>query len=128
MRGACCGHSTGRGCSPTEANRMSRHALGGKEFDWFATDGAGHIAHFATAGFGPIPAVVVARLDDLRDVDQRVLTLPVSCDATGHLDGAIEDWLAMARRGLFSYDWQHWAGPYRLAATPGRPISVGDLP
>jgi hypothetical protein len=98
------------------------------EFDWFAVDGSGQLGHFATAGFGPAPAAVIARLDEMRDLGQRVLCLPVTGEATGHLSGEIEDWLEMARRGLFAYDWKHWDGPYQRAATPGRPVALGDLP
>jgi hypothetical protein len=106
---------------------MGRKEVEGREFDWFAVDGSGHIGHFATAGCGPVPAAVRARLAELRDMDERVLNLPTIGDATGHLPGQIEDWLEMAKRGLFAYDWKHWSGPYRRAATPSRPITVVDL-
>jgi hypothetical protein len=90
-------------------------------------DGEGHVGHFATAGFGPIPAVVLARLDELRELDELVLALPVIGEATGHLPGRIDDWLEMARRGLFAFDWQHWSGPYRRAATPSVPVRITEL-
>lgn len=105
---------------------MSRPDLG--EFDWFAVDGSGHIGHFVDAGFGPVPAAVFARLHELRDLNKRILQLPVVGSAKGHLSGSIDDWLEMARRGLFSYDWKHWKGPYRRAATPSHPISLADVP
>ena len=98
------------------------------EFDWLAVDGTGHLGHFATAGFGPVPAAVIARFEEMRDLDQRILRLPVTGNATGHLPGKIEDWLEMARRGLFAYDWKHWKGPYQRAATPNRPAVLADLP
>ena len=107
---------------------MIRHGVVGREFDWFAVDGRGHVGHFATAGFGPIPVAVLERLDELRHLDQRVLKLEVVGDAVGHLAGRIEDWLEMAQRGLFAYDWKHWGGPYQRAATPARPILLADLP
>ena len=107
---------------------MSREAVQGGEFDWFAVDADGHVGHFATAGFGPVPAVVLTRLAELRELDERVLRLPAIGAATGHLSGIIDDWLEMARRGLFAYDWKHWNGPYRRAATPSRPIALADLP
>ncbi len=106
---------------------MIRKELGG-EFDWFAVDGEGHVGHFATAGGGPVPSAIVARLDELLHLDQQILGLPVIGDASGHLPGRIEDWLEMARRGLFSYDWQHWSGPYHRAAAPRVPIRIADLP
>lgn len=107
---------------------MNSEGIRGLEFDWFATDADGCIGHFATAGFGVVPGAVLARLDDLRHLDEQVLKLPVIAEATAHLPGSIEDWLEMARRGLFAYDWQHWCGPYRRAATPSRALRITDLP
>jgi len=107
---------------------VTREAFEGGEFDWFAVDGVGHVGHFATAGYGPVPAGILARLDELRDLDERVLGLPVVGEATGHLPGRIDDWLEMARCGLFAYDWEHWSGPYRRAATPSVPVGIADLP
>lgn len=107
---------------------MSRREVDGGEFDWFAVDGHGHVGHFATAGYGPVPTTVLAKLDGVRDLDARVLQLPVVGEATGHLPGRIGDWLDMARRGLFAFDWKHWHGPYQRAATPSRPILIADLP
>gem|GEM_PF-6707561 len=58
----------------------------------------------------------------------RLLALPVVGQATGHLPGRIDDWLELARRGLFGFDWQHWSGPYQRAATPSVPVEVATLP
>jgi hypothetical protein len=107
---------------------VNRQVIEGGEFDWFAVDCEGHIGHFATAGFGPVPSAVLARLDELRKLDERVLSLPAIGEATGHLSCVIDDWLDMARRGLFAYDWQHWSGPYLRAATPSAPILIDQLP
>jgi hypothetical protein len=107
---------------------MSRREIEGGEFDWFAVDGHGRIGHFATAGYGPVPVAVLMRLEEVRDLNERIRGLPVVGEATGHLPGRIKDWLEMARRGLFAYDWKHWHGPYQRAATPNRPIRLMDFP
>jgi hypothetical protein len=112
---------------------MSRQAFEGREFDWFAIDTAGHIGHFSTAGYGPVPVAILDRLDtpqtdELWSLGTRLLDLPVIGVASGHLPGKIDDWREMARRGLFSFDWQHWSGPYVRAATPGVPVTVAALP
>lgn len=107
---------------------MSQRGVQGAEFDWFAVDGRGHVGQFSTAGYGPVPAAVLARLTEVQDLNQLILRLAVIGDATGHLPGQIEDWLEMANRGLFAYDWKHWDGPYRRAATPSRPIMIAELP
>jgi hypothetical protein len=107
---------------------MGSEVYEGREFDWFAVDGDGYVGHFATAGYGPVPTAVLDRFNELRELDGRVSGLPVVGAAVGHLPGRIDDWLAMAQRGLFSYDWQHWSGPYRRAATPSVPVRVTELP
>ena len=105
----------------------------GEEFDWFAVDARGCVGHFSTAGFGPLPSRLLERLDGGRrdavwNLGARILALPVIGTATVHLRGERGDWLAQARRGLFSYDWRHWKGPYRRAATPDLPVLLEDLP
>jgi hypothetical protein len=65
------------------------------------------------------------RVEGLPDL---LLAQPLTGEAHGHLPGTIDDWLEMARRGLFSYDWKHWSGPYRRAATPTSPITIELLP
>src|SRR4051794_3757727 len=107
---------------------VSREVFEGSEFDWFAVDGHGCVGHFSSTGFGPVPVAILARVDELRDLYSRVLGSPIVGDATGHMPGLIDDWLEMARRGLFSYDWQHWSGPYHWAATPSVLVRVDDLP
>lgn len=112
---------------------MSRKAFEGGEFDWFAVDAAGWIGHFSTAGFGPVPIPVLEQLDvdhqnSVWTLDERILELPITGTANGHLSGRIDDWLEMARRGLFSFDWKHWSGPYLKAATPAVPITIDAVP
>ena len=112
---------------------MSRRALKGREFDWFAVDGVGHVGHFSTAGWGPVPLAILDRLDgaeadELWSLRGRMLVLPVLGTAAGHVPGVIDNWLEMARRGLFAYDWKHWCGPYCRAATPSHPVDVAAIP
>jgi hypothetical protein len=112
---------------------VSREAFEGSEFDWFGVDAAGHVGHFSTAGFGPVPLPVLDRLDaaqehELWSLGKRLLELPVIGTSAGHLPGRIDDWLEFARRGLFGFDWKHWSGPYLRAATPGVPIGAAALP
>jgi hypothetical protein len=112
---------------------VSREAFEGGEFDWFAVDAAGHVGHFSTAGYGPVPRPVLDRLDaaqadPLWSLGERLLELPVIGTATGHLPGRIDDWLELARRGLFGFDWKHWSGPYLRAATPSVPVGIAALP
>lgn len=112
---------------------MSREAFEGREFDWFAVDAGDNVGHFSTAGYGAVPLTILSRLDatqmdELWTLGEQLLKLPVVGEATGHLPGRIDDWLEFARRGFFGFDWQHWTGPYRRAATPSVPVSVEALP
>ena len=108
------------------------------DFEWYACDRSGNIAFLTSAGFAAVPlAVFRSRIlyftareflshlsvgggHELREPGQR---MPV-----------VEDWVQMARRGLFAYDWDHGTGqyepdlPYRLVASPQRPLTVSDVP
>src|SRR4051794_24033155 len=97
-RSAGLGHSAARG-----TGGVSRVVFEGSEFDWFAVDGYGYVGHFSSAGFGPVPVAILAHFEELRDLDSRMRGSPIVGEATGHLPGLIDDWLEMARRGLFSY-------------------------
>jgi hypothetical protein len=60
---------------------VSREAFAGGEFDWFAVDGAGPVGYFATAGYGLVPAAILARFTEPRELDERVLGLPTRAGA-----------------------------------------------
>src|SRR3954452_23404626 len=96
-----------------------KHFLG-LEFDFLASDEAGHVAIFSTAGFGPIPRTVLDRwgLED-QGVDA-VDLLPIVTRVTeSRVDaGNISFWTDKAERGIFGYDWWQSAGPYRRLAMP----------
>lgn len=100
----------------------------GGEFDWFAVDSRGEVAHFSAAGFGPVPVALLLQLNRIEGVPAAVQSLAVRGAATGHAPGIISDWLAMAERGCHSFDWKHWSGPYRRVATPSNPLNLEDLP
>ena len=105
-----------------------REQFEGREFDWFAVDVEGKLAHFSTAGDGPVPLSVLEHFVDADSISEVLLSLPEAGEATGHLPHNIEDWLQMARRGIYSYDWKQSSGPDRRAATPEKPIHVSALP
>ena len=105
-----------------------RDQFEGREFDWFAVDSAGYIAHFSTAGFGPVPIIILETFSTADLLPDEILRLSPQSGAVGHLPGDLTDWLSMAARGLHSFDWQHWDGPYRRAATPETPRHIATLP
>ena len=103
--------------------------LEGSEFDWFAVDRDGHVALFATAGYGPIPQAVLESVDEQRQVETYLSSIPATTQAI-HIggEGDLEDWFAVARRGLYAYDWQHWNGPYGMIASPETPLHISSVP
>ena len=104
-----------------------RDQFEGREFDWFAVDADGNIGHFSTAGFGPVPTCVLERFAEADALSEDFLRLPVTGEADGHLSGNIAEWLEMARRGLYSFDWNH-SGQYRRAATPRVATHISAIP
>lgn len=105
-----------------------RGQIEGYEFDWFAIDAEGRVGHFSTAGAGLVPKVVLEHIGETEYLTEELLRLPVKGQATGHLPGNIKDWLEMAGRGVYSFDWQHSNEAYRLAATPSSELQVTSLP
>ena len=109
------------------------------DFEWYAVDRDGFIAFFTSAGFGPIP-IVVFRSESLYFEITRTIS-DLSCcgghriNIAGQLYPKPEDWVRMAQRGLFAYDWDSSnAGqyvscqPYQLIASPARPMNISELP
>jgi hypothetical protein len=104
---------------------------------WIASDRDGHAAAFVTAGSGPIPRAVLDRdAPPLDDLEALVCELPIRSDATMLVDvPRPDDFVAMAARGLFVYDWRdvHRTSSsvldaYEPVAYPQRPVHVTELP
>lgn len=100
----------------------------GLDFAWFACDAAGHVAVFANAGAGPIPAAVVGDRPAADRAESLVRGLPRVGGHTLHVRfPRPDDYVAWAERGLFAYDWRD-AGRYEIIAVPERPVAVTRLP
>lgn len=102
------------------------------EFDFLLQDSDGHIALFSTAGYGPIPLQALPEHeDDAVDVEGVAITaLPVigtplrqSQEAHG-----CAEWIALAERGIFVFDWRHRGGPYDRLLAPSHPVAIESLP
>jgi hypothetical protein len=115
---------------------MTRDSLYGLEFDWLAFDADGHLALCSSAGYGEIPAVVLENTsedDAWNAAESLLLTLPVIGEATaeGRGPGSCAEWPALASRGVFIFDWNHWRGPYERIVVPSvavpRPQLARDL-
>lgn len=83
--------------------------LQGVEFDWFAIDQDGSVALFATAGFGPVPASVLAASEAHDAVGESIVI-------TGF--GTYEVWQSYAQAGLYVFDWSDSEGSYVRVSEP----------
>ncbi len=81
----------------------------GIEFDWFATDDAGELALFATAGEGTVPPAAANHFSAHSAVSELLETPNWGTDKI---------WDDYARLGLFVYDWVLPGGPYRRRSVP----------
>jgi hypothetical protein len=102
----------------------------GEEFDWTCCDVEGFCGYFSTAGVGIVPRPLLAKLDDFQNVADDILSLPARGDAVFDSKGTkpIFDWIEIAKRGFFAYDWSRADRVYRLLATPSVPLRVNDIP
>lgn len=76
------------------------------DFEWFATDGVGHIARFTTGGEGPIPSVVLKNMSLVDAACDAAATLPRLGGAKLHVSlPRPDDFEAISAAGIFGYDW-----------------------
>lgn len=105
------------------------------DFEWFATDGIGHVARFTTGGEGPIPRCV---LENMRLVEE-------ACDAMANLlrIGSAqlhmklprqEDFETLSATGVFGYDWSdvhrtnvERVNAYEKLSSPTQALLIEDI-
>lgn len=97
---------------------------------WLAVDRQGHLGAFVTGGAGPIPASVLdAGSPPLEDVEQRVSDLPKVSSARLLVRlNRPDDFIAIAERGLFVYDWSDVHRSHADALRAYEPIAVPTNP
>jgi hypothetical protein len=102
---------------------------------WLATDRAGQVGAFITAGVGPIPNVLLDNYEfDIEVVEQSIIDLPRVGDVRLLVSvPRPDDFIAIAERGIFVYDWtdlhrtSDFRGAYEQVAVPQRPIQSTAL-
>ncbi len=96
------------------------HAELGIEFDWLASDRFGRHGYFSTAGFGPIPQVLSEEEALVDDLFEKVIKLAKTNEPRIHVDVErnIGDWIAIAKRGFYAFDWRSRRSTYELIASP----------
>lgn len=108
---------------------ITREEIRGVEFDWFARDGAGHIAQFLAAGDDTVPGAALVSEELLEALHVSIDTLPESEPVNAPVGGFDAHLAGPQQRGAFVYDAVPGeAGLYRLAALPIKPLKVEALP
>jgi hypothetical protein len=99
------------------------------DFSWLAADRDGHVAWLVTFGSAVVPAWVERSASAFDDVESALAALPVRGGVNAKEESRyVREWLDVARRGVFGYDWSVHEGPYELIARPDHAIQVGELP
>lgn len=75
---------------------------------WIAEDLQGMLAAFITAGMGPIPKFVIEDGDDLiHELENNLMRFPMVSAVHLHIDvPRPDDFISLAERGFFVYDWR----------------------
>jgi hypothetical protein len=107
----------------------------GYDLGWFATDRDGHIGFFTSQGSEVVPASVLASKERWELLDRGIHKLPSIGKGSlrWFVTGNREDWIEMARRGLYAYDFsEHYPGKaarghYKRISSPSRPVGISSL-
>lgn len=103
---------------------------------WLATDIEGNVAALVTAGEGSIPQAVLDQLFPIEEIGMLVMELPLVTAARLRVPlPRPDDFLDLAGRGIFAYDWSdihrtlsQAMHAYELIAVPEMPVKATDLP
>lgn len=108
------------------------------DLDWFLSSQEGYLAHFATAGQGPIPERIKSSVEDYNFIFDYIYSLEPLSEVyviEGHLPAFSNDnqrssylrsFVEMSSKGLFSYDYEQ--GGYKLISKPKTPLKYEILP
>ncbi|MFD3399486.1 hypothetical protein ACFWUU_02340 [Kribbella sp. NPDC058693] len=110
---------------------MNHSDVWGREWDFLAVDETGQVAVLSTAGYGPIPAAVLADRENVEHAIEDLARMPVTTTAVPadpDRPGNYSDWYDVSARGFYTFDWRVWHGPYELIATPSDPAQIEHLP
>jgi hypothetical protein len=104
---------------------------------WLASDRDGHLGAFITAGVGPIPAEALDSVYmPVADIEGRLCQLPSVSQAQLLVSvKRPDDFIDLAERGVFVYDWtdinrtaREVLRVYEPVAVPTKPITASSLP
>jgi hypothetical protein len=99
------------------------------EFDWLASDRDGLVAYLSTAGAGPLPQEAIEVANQLDDLLSKIREMTPTGEAIP-IGGVLNprDWIDVAARGFYAYDWSFSHKRYELVAEPCFPRRVHEIP
>lgn len=107
-------------------NLRHTHRFLRAEFDWLAQDRDGVLGFFSTAGAGPIPEALES--DGAALALEDILALPKRGEAVRvGGEGNVNEWIEIAERGIFAFDWSRETRRYELIAQPTSPMRAEEL-
>ena len=104
---------------------------------WLASDRNGYLGAFITAGVGPIPdQALKSDSVPVESIEGRICDMPVVSEARLLVSvNRPDDFIDLAERGVFVYDWtdinrtaREAVRAYETVAVPVKPIKVDLLP
>lgn len=104
------------------------HPLHCRLFEWLAVDSDGNVALFSNAGNGDAPSEVLRYWKLVDEATDSLRQLPAVGEAVLLSQGSCDFWTGASERGLVTYDWKFWGGPYAQVATPSIPLKLQELP
>lgn len=102
----------------------------GLDLEWIAVDRKGRVGVFTTAGAGPIPKACLTEAEVLDQIWGAIRSLPEVMDYELVVDvPRPDDFIAFAKRGLFSFDWEQFQETprYEIQARPKTPLTVDAI-
>lgn len=108
---------------------VSDHEFLGYEYDWAAIDENGYIGYFSTAGSGPVPQLSTQEPTLFDGLFEKIASMDVVSDSIqmNGSDRNVSDWILIAQRGVFSFDWRQEISLYQIIATPKNPVRLEIL-
>jgi hypothetical protein len=114
----------------------SQQSTIGIEFSWLAVDEVGHVGLFTTAGEGPVPDSALPQSEQDFEAQDQILEMRERSECKLHMPyPRPDDYVAVARRGVYAFDWadihetiSQCAHRYRLVGEPKSPLVVSELP
>jgi hypothetical protein len=99
------------------------------EFDWLCSDADGFVGFFATAGAGPVPSSAVDLADAMDTAIHEMRKRPAATVAVDirQLAPDISEWIAVAERGIFAFDWRIASAAYEVIARPKEAVRLVEL-